>query len=127
MRLKNTLIALVVLLSSGATVSFAQESHIGNVQGRASAGKALYRRYCVGCHGPQGDGTGENAAWVDPKPRDFTVATFKCRSTPSGTLPTDQDLYDSITLWFVNTRMHASKPITNQQRTDLVAYDEGFF
>src|SRR4030081_286486 len=97
MRLKNTLIALVVLLSSGATVSFAQESHIRSVQGRASGGKALSRRYCVGCHGPQADGPGENAAWVDPKPRDFTVATFKCRSTPSGTLPTDQDLYDAIT------------------------------
>ncbi len=40
MRLKNTLIAMVVLLASGATVSFAQESHIGNLQGRASAGIA---------------------------------------------------------------------------------------
>src|SRR6266404_8440534 len=66
MRLKNALIAMVVLLASGATVSFAQESHIGNLQGRASAGKGLYRRYCVGCHGAEGDGSGENAAWVDP-------------------------------------------------------------
>src|SRR3979409_2549393 len=100
MRLKNTFIAMVVLLASGATVSFAQESHIGSLQGPACAEKAVYRRYCVGCHGPQGDGAGENAAWVDPKPRDFTAATFKCRSTPSGTLPTDQDLYDAITRGF---------------------------
>jgi len=126
MRLKNTIIAIVVLLSSGATVSFAQESHIGNMQGSASSGKALYRRYCVGCHGPQGDGAGENAAWVDPKPRDFTVATFKCRSTPSGTLPTDQDLYDAITRGFVNTSMPSWKPLTNQNRADLVAYVKGF-
>jgi mono/diheme cytochrome c family protein len=126
MRLKNTLIAIVVLLTSGAAVSFAQESHIGNLQGNAPAGKALYRRYCVGCHGPQGDGAGENAAWVDPKPRDFTVATFKCRSTPSGTLPTDQDLYDAITRGFVNTSMPSWKPLTNQNRADLVAYVKGF-
>ena len=126
MRLKNTLIAMVVLLASGATVSFAQESHIGNLQGRASAGKGLYRRYCVGCHGAEGDGSGENAAWVDPKPRDFTIATFKCRSTPSGTLPTDQDLFDSITRGFVNTSMPAWKPLTNQNRADLVAYVKGF-
>ena len=126
MRLKNTIIAIVVLLTSGATVSFAQESHIGSLEGHASSGKALYRRYCVGCHGPQGDGAGENAAWVDPKPRDFTVATFKCRSTPSGTLPTDQDLYDAITRGFVNTSMPSWKPLTNQNRADLVAYVKGF-
>jgi mono/diheme cytochrome c family protein len=126
MRLKNTIIAIVVLLTSGATVSFAQESHIGNMLGSAAAGKALYRRYCIGCHGPQGDGAGENAAWVDPKPRDFTAATFKCRSTPSGTLPTDQDLYDAITRGFVNTGMPSWKPLTNQNRADLVAYVKGF-
>jgi mono/diheme cytochrome c family protein len=126
MKRKIKLISMIVLLTSGATVSFAQESHIGSLEGHASSGKALYRRYCVGCHGPQGDGAGENAAWVDPKPRDFTVATFKCRSTPSGTLPTDQDLYDAITRGFVNTSMPSWKPLTNQNRADLVAYVKGF-
>ena len=126
MRLKNTIIAIVVLLSSGATVSFAQESHIGSLAGHASAGKALYRRYCIGCHGPQGDGAGENAAWIDPKPRDFTAATFKCRSTLSGTLPTDQDLYNAITRGFVNTSMPSWKPLTDQNRADLVAYVKTF-
>src|SRR5258708_32827897 len=125
MRLKNALIAMVVLLASGATVSFAQESHIGNLQGRASAGKALYHRYCVGCHGAEGDGSGENAAWVDPKPRDFTIATFTCRSTPSGTLPTDQDLFDSITRGVVNTSRPAWKPLTNQNSPDRAAYAKG--
>src|SRR5260370_7511272 len=118
MKLKNALVALVVLLASGATASFAQESHIGNIQGRASAGKALYRRYCVGCHGAQGDGAGENAAWVDPKPRDFTPATFKCRSTPSGTLPTDQDLFNAITLGVVNPSIPPCNPPTPQNRSD---------
>jgi mono/diheme cytochrome c family protein len=126
MRLKNTLIAMVVLLASGATVSFAQDSQIGNLQGRATAGKALYRRYCIGCHGPQGDGAGENATWVDPKPRDFTAAVFKCRSTPSGTLPTDQDLYNAITRGFVTTSMPSWKPLTDQNRADLVAYVKTF-
>src|SRR6266852_868455 len=126
MKLKNALIALVVLVASGATVSFAQESHIGKMQGNGSSGKALYRRYCVGCHGAQGDGNGENAAWIDPKPRDFTAATFKCRSTPSGTLPTDQDLFDAITRGFVTTGMPAWEPLTKQNRADLVAYVKTF-
>jgi mono/diheme cytochrome c family protein len=126
MRFKNALLAVAVLIASGATVSFAQESHIGKMQGRATTGKVLYTRFCIGCHGPQGDGNGENATWIDPKPRDFTAATFKCRSTPSGTLPTDQDLYDSITRGFVNSNMPAWKPLTNQNRADLVAYVKSF-
>ncbi len=68
------------------------ESHIGNLTGHAKAGEAQYKRFCIGCHGPLGDGEGENSSWVDPKPRNFTLGIFKCRSTPSGTLPLDQCL-----------------------------------
>src|SRR3977135_1722148 len=120
MRLKNTLIAMVVLLASGATVSFAQESHIGNLQGRASAGKVLYHRYCVGCHGAEGDGSGENAAWVDPKPRDFTIATFKCRSTPSGTLPLDSDLIHTLVRGVETSNMPSWRPLSDENRDDLI-------
>src|SRR2546421_11847189 len=52
-------------------------------------GHGLYLRYCVYCHGVYGDGNGDNAQFLDPKPRDFTIATLKCRSTPTGTLPLD--------------------------------------
>src|SRR5271166_6725436 len=72
------------------------ESHIGNIAGHAKDGKADYRRYCVSCHGPLGDGNGESFPWVDPKPRDFQLGVFKCRSTPTGTLPTDEDLFNTI-------------------------------
>ncbi len=126
MKMKNAIMIVAVLLASGATSASAQEAHIGNLQGRSSAGKALYRRYCVGCHGAQGNGAGENAAWVDPKPRDFTAGVFKCRSTPTGTMPTDQDLFDAITRGFVTTSMPAWKPLTNQNRADLVAYVKSF-
>src|SRR5690242_1819308 len=70
------------------------ESHVGHRVGHAASAKEPYRRYCAGCHGNLGDGEGENAVWLDPKPRNFTLATFKCRSTPTGTLPTDEDLFD---------------------------------
>ena len=91
----NIAMGLIILLS-GLT-SYAQESHIGNLVGNAKHGKALYQRYCIFCHGPEGDGNGQSAPYLDPKPRDFTKATFKCRSTPSGSLPLDADLYDTIT------------------------------
>ena len=60
----------VLLLAAGAASLRAQESHIGKLTGHAAAGKPLYQRYCIGCHGPDGDGAGENAPWIDPKPRD---------------------------------------------------------
>ena len=64
----------------------------------------------------------ENAQWIDPKPRDFTEATFKCRSTPTGTLPTDEDLFNAITRGFVTTNMPSWRPLTPYQRADLVAF-----
>jgi cytochrome c oxidase cbb3-type subunit 2 len=103
-----------------------QESHIGTLTGHASAGRLEYQRYCIGCHGPAGDGNGENAQWIDPKPRDFTAAVFKCRSTPSGSLPTDQDLYNSIGRGFVTSNMPRWAPLTDQVRANLVAYIKTF-
>src|SRR5271156_6868982 len=108
--------------SLGAPSVNSEESHIGGLTGHAAEGKHLYRRYCIGCHGPDGDGNGMNAQWIDPKPRDFTEATFKCRSTPTGTLPLDQDLYDAITRGFVDTNMPSWRPLNPQQRADLVAF-----
>jgi mono/diheme cytochrome c family protein len=63
-----------------------------------------------------------NAQWIDPQPRDFTEATFKCRSTPTGTLPTDEDLYNAVTRGFVTTAMPSWRPLSPQQRADLVAF-----
>jgi len=96
-----------------------RESHVGNVTGHAKDGKMNYRRFCAGCHGDLGDANGENAQWIDPKPRDFTIATFKCRSTPTGTLPTDQDLYNSIGRGFTNSNMPIWNTLDTQQRADL--------
>lgn len=102
------------------------ESHIGGITGHSENAKSDYRRYCAGCHGDLGDGNGENAIWLDPKPRDFTIATFKCRSTPTGTLPTDEDLYDTIGRGLTNSNMPIWNTFTKQQRADLVAYIKTF-
>ena len=118
------------LLGQRAASQIPQESRIGNLIGRSDGGgivhpdrgKQLYGRYCVGCHGAQGDGNGENGSWIDPKPRDFTAGVFKCRSTPTGNLPTDQDVFNTITRGLVNTNMPSWVALTKQNRADLVAY-----
>jgi mono/diheme cytochrome c family protein len=102
------------------------ESHIGNMTGHAQAAEVNYRRYCVGCHGELGDGNGENAQWLDPKPRNFTLGIFKCRSTPTGTLPTDEDLYNTIGRGLDTSNMPQWLPLTKQNRADLVAYVKHF-
>jgi cytochrome c oxidase cbb3-type subunit 2 len=94
--------------------------------GSVEDGHKAYTRFCVGCHGVDGDGNGENAQWIDPKPRDFTAAVFKCRSTPSGALPTNEDLYNSVTRGFVFTNMPSWLPLTDQTRVNVVAYIKTF-
>lgn len=117
--------AVGVFLCFGLT-SLAQESHIGNLTGNAKHGKELYQRYCIYCHGPYGDGRGENAQWLDPKPRDFTLGVFKCRSTPSGSLPLDSDLFDTISRGIHASGMPSWKPLTRYERANLVAYVKTF-
>ena len=128
MRMLNTikyaLLAVVLLAAAGSAA--AQDSHIGGLTGHADAGKPLYFRYCWGCHGPHGDGNGENAQYLNPMPRNFAAATFKCRSTPTGTLPTDEDLFNAITRGLVNSGMPPWMELTAQQRADLVAFIKTF-
>ncbi|MGA8145493.1 MAG: c-type cytochrome [Candidatus Acidiferrales bacterium] len=110
------------------SIAAAQDTgaHVNGLTGNAATGKEDYRRWCVGCHGKEGNGEGENAPYLDPKPRDFTEALFRWRSTPTGTLPTDQDLYDTITRGVVDTLMPTWRPLTPQTRVDLIAYIKTF-
>ena len=99
---------------------------MGKLTGHAAAAEGTYRRYCVGCHGVLGDGEGENAQWIDPKPRNFTLGIFKCRSTTTGTLPLDSDLYDTLGRGLDNSNMPSWNPLSSQERADLVAYVKHF-
>jgi mono/diheme cytochrome c family protein len=124
-RFKLISTALFALLFSSAS-GYAQEAHVGKLVGNAKRGKALYTRYCIFCHGPSGDGRGESAPYIDPKPRDFTKAVFKCRSTPSGSLPLDSDLFDTISRGIHASGMPSWKPLLRQERVDLIAYIKTF-
>jgi cytochrome c len=89
-------------------------------------GQRDYERYCVWCHGEWGNGRGPSAARFDPPPRDFTVAQFKCRTTPSGTLPTDADLTRSIKHGLHGAGMPAWATLGPIQIEDLIAYLKRF-
>ena len=128
-RINFTKIAMNLLLVAALPIAASaqqMEAHIGNVTGHAEAGKALYYRYCWGCHGARGNGDGENAPYLNILPRNFVAGTFKCRSTPTGTLPLDQDLYNSVERGFNFTNMPSWNALTVEERADLVAFIKTF-
>lgn len=90
-------------------------------------GKPVYDRWCAGCHGVEGDGQGPAAAWMLPRPRDFTEAQYQIRTTPSGALPTDADILRVINEGMPGTSMPGWEArLSTRQREDLVDYLKSF-
>ena len=58
-------------------------------------GNELFVKYCVICHGEDGDGTGKFAYLMNPRPRNFLDGNFKL-STTQNQIPTDADLVRTI-------------------------------
>lgn len=95
-------------------------------------GQWVYRGMCIGCHGVKGDGNG--GVWtlsdkygqghkLPRQPRDFTAAVYKIRSTPSGSLPIDNDLFSSISRGLVADQdMPAFKFLPERDRWAVLAY-----
>jgi mono/diheme cytochrome c family protein len=90
-------------------------------------GKAVYVKWCAGCHGDGGAGDGAAAAYMLPRPRNFTGAIYKIRTTPSGQLPTDADLERAIDDGLPGSAMPGWKGRLSQpERRDVVAYIKTF-
>ena len=93
---------------------------------QVARGKAVYARRCVGCHGTKGDGNGPAATFLDPRPRDFTLGSFKFRTTPSGSLPTDGDLYRTLTRGVRGTAMPTWHELPEKDRLAVIAFIKTF-
>ena len=84
-----------------------------------TAGKLVYVKWCAGCHGETGAGDGPAASAMLPRPRNFTGAVYKIRSTASGQLPTDADLMRAIDEGLPGSAMPAWKGSLSD--TDIAA------
>jgi cytochrome c oxidase cbb3-type subunit 1 len=110
-------------LRSGVSLSLNPE----NREDLLAIGKGVYKRRCIGCHGEKGDGNGVSAAFLDPKPRDFTKGIFKFRSTPGkDSLPTDSDLFVTVTHGLWGTAMPAWQEIREDERYAVIQYIKTF-
>ncbi len=110
------------------TISLGQSSFVQSVfnQGMIKHGKEIYLQRCVGCHGVNGDGKGEAAMFLDPKPRDFTTGTYKFRSTPLDSLPTDEDLMRTLSKGLTGTSMPSFHLIPEVSRLAVIQYIKTF-
>lgn len=89
-------------------------------------GKAVYERYCFGCHGINGDGNGIYAKGLNPKPRKFTKGIFKWTGGPSGSIPSDTDLMITISEGVHGTSMPPWRALRESDRKYVIAYIKTF-
>src|SRR5438552_8665103 len=90
-------------------------------------GKAVYVKWCAGCHGETGAGDGPAAAYMLPRPRNFTGAVYKIRTTASGQLPTDADLLRVIDEGLPGSAMPPWKGrLSDAERRDVLGYPAAF-
>ena len=85
-----------------------------------------YMMRCSRCHGEKGDGNGPLADILEPRPRDFTFGMYKLRTTAAGVLPTDEDLFRTISRGIPGTSMPSWKQLPEQLRWMLVDYIKTF-
>jgi cytochrome c oxidase cbb3-type subunit 2 len=89
-------------------------------------GREIYEGHCIGCHGAKGDGNGPAATFLAPRPRNFTLGVFKFRTTPSGSLPTDGDLYRTVTRGVRWTAMPTGHELPDKERLAVITYLKTF-
>jgi mono/diheme cytochrome c family protein len=85
-------------------------------------GKLMFNFSCAPCHGKEGKGDGPLAANLNNTPDDLTTGFFHNRSTAFGQLPTDYDIYRTITSGIHNTAMPLFQQMLPEDRGAVVQY-----
>jgi len=87
-------------------------------------GLALFQQNCALCHGPYGRGNGSaTRQWYSGNfPRNFNYAKFKSRSTEYGAVPTDSDLFRTLTRGLYGSSMPPFGHLDEQDRWSLVVF-----
>ena len=90
-------------------------------------GERLYNVRCAVCHGHDLDGQGPASQFLGVKPRDFTSGTFKFRSLSTSGLPTNEDLFRTITVGFPSHGMPSFSYLSATDRWALVHFTKTGF
>ena len=128
MKNRNVVSLLILVLGIGVGTLCCAVIYAQNAPEASERGKEVYEQSCAHCHGTEGRGDGSAAENLLPKPRDFTRGLYKIRSTEAGELPTDQDLFDIITIGMPGSSMPGwETSLSANDRWEVVAYIKTFY
>jgi len=92
-----------------------------------AAGKKIYSERCLPCHGEKGASDGAAAVYLDPRPRDFTLGSFKMKTTIGEAPPTEEDHFRIVTRGIPGTAMPSWKALlSEEQRWQVIYYERTF-
>ena len=128
MRIRITAVIAIQVLSLGVTSAvFAMKPE--DNRATREQGKIVYQRSCMLCHGVDGKGDGPVGWFLGrysaPHPRNFTSENYKLRSTASGEMPTDQDLFRTVTQG-IPGYMPSFNGLSEEERWAVIAYVKSF-
>ncbi|MEE8349804.1 MAG: ethylbenzene dehydrogenase-related protein [Acidobacteriota bacterium] len=107
------------------TGGFAPVSYLASSPELLDLGKSTYAKKCLPCHGEEGDGQGEAAYLLFPKPRNFVEAKYRLISTWE-TMPTDEDLFSTISRGMPGSAMPSWAHLPERTRWGLLHYLKTF-
>jgi cytochrome c oxidase cbb3-type subunit I/II len=108
---------IVILHGSGS-----KQARLARAETDLEFGKRIYAENCAACHGAKGDGQGPEADRLKTKPRDFSTGHYKFRSTPSGSLPLDADIFRTISRGVRTTSMLAQLHLSEHEIRAVIDY-----
>jgi mono/diheme cytochrome c family protein len=85
-------------------------------------GAQVYAYRCQSCHAVDGNGLGQVAGYLNPKPRDYTKGIFKFTSTPLGAKPRRADLVRTLRRGVTGTSMPAFDELDPKELNAVVDY-----
>lgn len=129
-RLAFPLLLLSAFLISGCDTSSKEELKAivkVSLTDKAQAGKRVYEKYCIGCHGREGDGKGPAAPFLKRKPRNFRDEKFKYKyNKPPDAPVTNQDIFTTITIGVPDTAMPSWRLVPENERWAVLEFIKTF-
>jgi mono/diheme cytochrome c family protein len=123
------LLSVLTITGQGIEKAYAGDS-------AADLGKKIFEERCMVCHGDKGNGKGpvgiirsseKGGRILMVRPRDFTTGVFRFRSTPTGCMPTDNDLLRLVDLGIPRSFMPSHKNIlSSDEKKAVIEYIKTF-
>jgi mono/diheme cytochrome c family protein len=128
------LILVLVIPLTLTDMSFAQDE-TDDYEAVLKFGKKVYEVRCLLCHGSEGDGKGlvgtvlrveKSGRILEVVSRDLIPGVFRFRTTPTGCLPDDADLLNTVTNGIPKSFMPSHEKLPLEEREAVIEYVKEF-